>query len=359
MPISPKLEVILSIGAYSACSATLVLVNKLILSKIPFPSIVITSQLLASVFIIWVAAALNILKVDAVEWKNVVPYLNYTILFSVGVYCNMKTLNEANLETVIVFKALAPCIVSALDYMFLDREIPSKQSIGALGLIVLGAYGYAITDPKYESEGAMGAYLWPTLYTIVISLVMAYGKKILKEVNLKTQSGPVLYTNLLGWPPMLLFAHMGNEFEEITARFQTSSKDDMFPPEHAYLLVILGCIIGTAIGYSSWWCRDKVSATSFTLIGVMNKCFTVFLNLTIWDQHANNTGIASLALCLVGGSLYRQAPLRKNAKLVVSEDEDHSKGGAGVVVEKRQDLEKGAPSQQPPSPSHSDMKLRR
>ena len=44
-------------------------------------------------------------------------------------------------------------------------------------------------------------------------------------------------------------------------------------------LLLLGCIVGTGIGYTGWWCRDKVSATSFTLIGVINKCLTVLLNL--------------------------------------------------------------------------------
>lgn len=80
------------------------------------------------------------------------------------------------------------------------------------------------------------------------------------------------------------------------------------------MFLILGCITGTAIGYSSWWCRDKVAATTFTLIGVMNKCLTVLLNLVIWDQHAPPMGIASLFVCLIGGMLYQQAPMRIDPK---------------------------------------------
>lgn len=54
-----------------------------------------------------------------------------------------------------------------------------------------------------------------------------------------------------------------------------------------------------------------MSATSFTIIGVMNKCLTILLNLVVWDQHAPPRGILSLLLCLAGGALYRQAPMRK------------------------------------------------
>lgn len=57
----------------------------------------------------------------------------------------------------------------------------------------------------------------------------------------------------------------------------------------------------------------------------MNKCLTVLLNLIVWDRHAAPGGIASLVLCLIGGSLYRQAPLRK------------SKAGIGLAIAEQAD----------------------
>ena len=38
--------------------------------------------------------------------------------------------------------------------------------------------------------------------------------------------------------------------------------------------------------------------------------FALQVNVLIWDKHASVSGIFSLALCLVGGSLYQQAPPR-------------------------------------------------
>jgi hypothetical protein len=37
---------------------------------------------------------------------------------------------------------------------------------------------------------------------------------------------------------------------------------------------------------------------------------TVFANVLIWDKHASIYGIVSLAVCLLGASSYKQAPLR-------------------------------------------------
>lgn len=115
-----------------------------------------------------------------------------------------------------------------------------------------------------------------------------------------------LLQQLLGLLPMLLFAATNGEYHAFSEH-RTEGKPITAA---AILFLLLGCVTGTGIGYSSWWCRDKVSATSFTLIGVMNKCLTILINLSMWDQHAPPGGIAALFLCLVGGSLYRQAPMR-------------------------------------------------
>lgn len=321
------MEVALAVVSYSFCSGSLVLINKLILHHLPYPSLVITFQLLATLLFIITAGALGKIEVDPIRWKFVKPYLAYTIAFSLGVYCNMKSLSISNVETVIVFRALAPLLVSVLDTLFLGREWPSLRSWGALSLIVLGAYGYAMTDEKFQTQG-LTAYFWPTLYLFIISFEMAYGKNIIRSVNLKTRTGPVLYTNMLGWPPMLLFAGMGGEYSRFWSDYW-GRVDHRLPPIGVTLL-LLGCVVGTGIGYSGWWCRDKVSAASYTLIGVMNKCLTVLVNLLIWDQHAVPAGIASLALCLVGGSIYRQAPMRKLA----------SADGVDKVEENSEDVER-------------------
>jgi GDP-mannose transporter len=93
----------------------------------------------------------------------------------------------------------------------------------------------------------------------------AYGKKIVKGVPLKTKSGPVIYTNLLGFIPMLVLANVGNEYSMFWD-FYWDKENYGLPPMSIFLLV-LGSLVGTGIGYSGWWCREVVSATSFTLIG--------------------------------------------------------------------------------------------
>ena len=214
----------------------------------------------------------------------------------------------SNVETVIVFRALSPCLVSFLDALFLGREYPSVRSWVAMITIVAGTYGYALHDPQFQTQG-LSAYVWPFLYLLIISFEMAYGKQIIRSVELKTNSGPVLYTNILGIIPMIFLGILAGE----PGKFRADRVNGVTYEPLFLVFLVLGCAAGIGIGYSSWWCRDKVSAASFTLIGVMNKCLTILLNFFIWDQHAPIGGIACLTLCLVGGVVYQQAPLRSAA----------------------------------------------
>ena len=74
--------------------------------------------------------------------------------------------------------------------------------------------------------------------------------------------------------------------------------------------LLLSCLVGIGISWSGFWCQSLITATAYTVVGVTNKMLTVTVNVLIWDKHASPYGIASLLLCLIGGSLYQQAPLR-------------------------------------------------
>ena len=171
MNLNPHQTIIASVLAYSFCSGTLVLLNKLTLHFLPFPSLVVSFQLLACIILVYGAKFAGLINVDPIKWEYVKPYLLYILFFSTGVYCNMRSLNISNVETVIVFRALSPILVAFLDALFLGREWPSPRSWAGLITLVIGAYGYASFDEQFQTQG-YGAYSWPTAYTIIIALEM-------------------------------------------------------------------------------------------------------------------------------------------------------------------------------------------
>ncbi len=69
-----------------------------------------------------------------------------------------------------------------------------------------------------------------------------------------------------------------------------------------------------------------VSATTYTLVGVVNKFLTVLLNVLISDKHSTAGGIVAVCVCLLAGTFYQQAPKRDDSR-----KEERKEGAAGNV----------------------------
>lgn len=161
--MNPKFEVTLSIIVYSITSGTMLLLNKLAVHHLPYPSLVSSMQIASTLLIVYGANLLGLLEVDKIVWKNVVPYCAFVTTFCLGILCNMHSLETSNVETVIVFRGLTPVGVAFLDSLFLGRELPGLRSWIALSLIVFGTYTYASFDEKFQTQG-YSAYAWPCTF---------------------------------------------------------------------------------------------------------------------------------------------------------------------------------------------------
>ena len=196
-------EACLAMFLFSIASSSLLLVNKVCLHLLPLPSFISVAQ-----FVCAAATALALMGLGRVpsepwEWRKVKPYCIYVAMFVATIYCNMKALQHSNVETVIVFRACCPIIVSLLDWAFMGRQLPSARSAGSLLLLLGGCVGYVLTDKSFQMNG-YGAYTWVTAYFLIISVEMAYGKHIVgPHLGFASMWGPTLYTNAISVPPML------------------------------------------------------------------------------------------------------------------------------------------------------------
>ena len=132
---------------------------------------------------------------------------------------------------------------------------------------------------------------------------LTYGKFLVSGLELKSLWTPVLYTNTLSVLPALLVGLMAGELSQ--ARLQGIELTNA-----ALFWLLASCVVGICISWAGFLCQSLITATSYTVVGVMNKMLTVTVNVLIWDKHASVSGIFSLAVCLIGGSLYQQAPPR-------------------------------------------------
>lgn len=73
---------------------------------------------------------------------------------------------------------------------------------------------------------------------------------------------------------------------------------------------MLSCVIGVGISYTGWRLKDLVSATTFTLVGVLNKMATIALSALAFPGTASTHGCVALVVCVLFGLAYKDAPLR-------------------------------------------------
>jgi solute carrier family 35 len=59
-----------------------------------------------------------------------------------------------------------------------------------------------------------------------------------------------------------------------------------------------------------------ISATSYALVGVLNKFLTLLLNILLWEKHSSPLGIFGVCVCLGAGVFYEQSPSRPQPKPV-------------------------------------------
>ena len=297
-------EVVFAILLYSFCSSSMLIINKLAVTSFPMASFVTSFQLYFCSVVVLVMNQSNCIEVEDFEWAKVKPYLIYVLSFVMGLFTNMMSLQHSNVETVIIFRACAPLAVAFLDWLWLGRRFPQPRSLGALGLLLVGAYGYIYFDKQFESQGWV-AYTWVLLYFGTLCFSMTFGKYIMKTVPMKNMWSSVLYTNVLGLPMTMALGIMMGEVEAL--------KPFVFN-DVAIINLLLSSIVGVGISWAGFKSRHLLSATSYTLVGVMNKMITIAVNVFMWDKHASGPGIACLLVCILGGILYRQAPLRDPPK---------------------------------------------
>jgi len=287
-----------ALGGYMACSALMLLVNKLAVHHLPTPGFVLFCQLFASAIAVWVCGKLGYITVDPLEMGKVKQFWIVPVAFLGTVFANIKILQYSNVETFIVFRASTPLILSIVDYKVMGRELPSKRSWVCLLGLLAGALSYL-----HFEKGSMTAnsYFWVVAWYLVFCFDQIFIKHITNTVEMTTW-GRVFYTNLL--PVVPLFVIMGS-----TGEFNSLNTFEFTRQSEFWLAV--SCVCGVAISYFAFLARASVSATYFTVIGNTCKVITVSLNIFIWDKHATPEGIMSLMLCLFCAFMYEQAPKRR------------------------------------------------
>ena len=158
-------ETVFVVGLYALCSAGMLIINKLAVYHIGVPSFVTLSQFAVTAGTVLAGRQLGVLQLDPHDWNKIKHFVVYVFAFSLGTWSNMKVLMVANVETIIVFRACTPIVVSFFDYLCYGRAPPSPRSLVAMLTILAGALSYVLNDREFQVQG-VSAYTWVAVWFV-------------------------------------------------------------------------------------------------------------------------------------------------------------------------------------------------
>lgn len=250
----------------------------------------------------------EVIKVDtSLQLPVIRKYIVIPCLYSIAIFSNGKLLEYANVETFMVFRFSVPILVGLTDFLLMGKTLPTPRSAWSFLMILGGAILYAVTDVGF----ALRTYSWAILYLVVITTEMIVVKHLFNTIEM-TDWTRVYLNNLLSLPFQPIFFLMTSE----QTKLGEVLTDEHVDVPYTTGILLLSCILGLSLAWSGATLRARVSATTFTVVGVACKCVTEFVNYIMWDKHANTLGMVALAFCLAGSTIYRPAPQRDSTQTV-------------------------------------------
>lgn len=285
---------------YALSSSLLAVINKYAITKFNYPGLLTGLQYLTSALGVWVLGKFGFLHHDAFTIEIAKQFLPAAVVFYLAIFTNTNLLRHANVDTFIVFRSLTPLLVAIADTAFRKQPCPSKITFASLLIILGGAIGYVATDSAFT----LTAYSWALSYLVTITTEMVYIKHMVMNLELNTW-GFVLYNNLLSLMMAPIFWFLTGEYSEVSTALGANA-GNWFEFD-AFFAVSLSCLFGLLISFFGFATRKAISATAFTVTGVVNKFLTVVINVFIWDKHASPFGLVCLCCTIIGGVFYQQS----------------------------------------------------
>ncbi|KAL6561187.1 GDP-fucose transporter 1 [Orobanche minor] len=286
---------------YALCSSLLAIINKFAITGFNYPGLLTALQYLTSTLGVWILGKFGFLHHDPLTVETAKKFLPAAFVFYLAIFTNTNLLRHANVDTFIVFRSLTPLLVAIADTAFRKQMCPSRLTFFSLVVILGGAVGYVATDNGFS----LTAYSWAFAYLVTITTEMVYIKHMVTNLGLNTW-GFVFYNNLLSLMMAPLFWVISGEYVDVFIALASSKGGDLFEAD-AFLAVSLSCVFGLLISFFGFAARKAISATAFTVTGVVNKFLTVAINVLIWDKHSTPFGLVCLLLTVAGGVLYQQS----------------------------------------------------
>ncbi|RYR33777.1 hypothetical protein Ahy_A10g048412 isoform C [Arachis hypogaea] len=260
-------QALLSGIAYCLSSCGMILVNKFVLSSYNFNAGIslMLYQNFISVVIVATLSLLGLVSTEPLTWKLIKVWLPVNVIFVGMLVTSMFSLKYINVAMVTVLKNVTN-VITALGEMYLFNKQHDNRVWTALFLMIISAVTGGITDLSFNATG----YAWQTLncfltasYSLTLRRVMDTAKQVTKSGDLNEFS-MVLLNNTLSMPLGIFLILVFNEVDYLLTT-------PLLRLPSFWMVMTLSGFLGLGISFSSMWFLHQTGATTYSLVGSLNK----------------------------------------------------------------------------------------
>ncbi|KAJ4460334.1 putative Nucleotide-sugar transporter VRG4/SQV-7 [Paratrimastix pyriformis] len=292
----------ISCTCYCACSASMVLVNKSIDNIFGFRSVfaLIFWQNLVTWLGILIARLLGWVSFPLINFDFVVKWIPVELVFSTMLVSSILSLKYLTTNIIVIFKNLTNILTAICDWYFFGNK-PNFYTVISLSMMVLSSAIAGFSDLYFHKMG----YFWMFVNCIATAANTILLKRLqnqLKASKLEQgRFGTPFWNNILSMPPLFSLMVAWGELSLITDTL-LKERRTLF-----WVVMLFSGFLGTFQSVCSLWCLRATSATTYAMVGALNKIPTSIIGLLLFHTKVTPMGYFSIAMGIASGFLYSWA----------------------------------------------------
>jgi GDP-mannose transporter len=174
--------------------------------------------------------------------------------------------------------------------------------VQSLGLMVFGSFLAAITDLSFDLVG----YLWMAAHVLTQAAYVLYIRKVKQDIKL-TEDQMVIYNNAISLPIFLVISMLN---QEIVPAVNSENWQN-----NSFIFIFLASgIMGLLISLSTFLLMSVAGATTFAVVGALNKIPLTILGYIIFSNPIDLKNGVCVTIGLLAGLLYSKAKYDESKK---------------------------------------------
>uniref|UniRef100_A0A453H9R8 Sugar phosphate transporter domain-containing protein n=1 Tax=Aegilops tauschii subsp. strangulata TaxID=200361 RepID=A0A453H9R8_AEGTS len=298
--------------AYCIASCSMILVNKFVLSGYGFNAgiFLMLYQNIVSVTIVSTLSLSGVISTEPLTWKLIKVWLPVNIIFVGMLITSMFSLKYINVAMLTILKNVANVLTASGETYFFKKQ-HDRQVWISLMLMIISAIAGGVTDLSFHAVG----YTWQILncfltasYSLTLRHVMDSAKESTRSGNLNELS-MVLLNNVLSLPLGVILVLGFNEVEYLL-------ETPLLRMPTFWLVITASGVLGLAISFTSMWFLRQTSATTYSLVGSLNKIPLSIAGILLFKVRTSMENSISIMFGAISRSIFCQGEVARKLPVI-------------------------------------------